>query len=92
MRRSMSDWFSCSLSFLLRARQKTAHFRISRMRQKLLGVAACDHRASFGVEEHAVVADRENTCQLVGDDNNGSAEAVAQFKNQVVEKTGADRV
>ena len=55
------------------------------MRQEILRVAAGGHRSCFGVEEHAVVADRENACEFMGHDN-GGAQAVAQLQDQLVKQ------
>ena len=62
------------------------------MGQKLLGVAAGDHGPRFRVEKHAVVADGKDARQLMGDDHDCGAEAVAQLQDQIIEQARADRI
>src|SRR5258706_2137632 len=54
--------------------------------------AMADRGLGLGVEEHAVVADREQAGQLVADQDHGCAEAVAQLQDEFVEATRRDRV
>src|SRR6184192_1796662 len=74
------------------AREELPHARVGRAREQLLRRAGGDHRTAFGVEEDAVVGDREDARELMGDDHDGRAEALAQLEDQLVEPAGADRV
>ena len=53
---------------------------------QFLRVAAGGHRARLHVEEDAVVADGEDAGQLVRDDDDRRAEAVAQLQDELVEE------
>ena len=74
-------------------RQEAAHRRDRRSgRAAPSGRPLRDHRPRLDVEEDAVVADGEDARQLVRDDDDRRAEAVAQLEDQVVEQARADRV
>ena len=57
-----------------------------------LGVAQGNLRFGFRIEKHAVVADRKNARQLVGDHDDRGAEAVAQLEDQIVQQPRANGV
>src|SRR5262245_57356611 len=81
--------------FLRRLRaagQKAAHIGIGRVIAQFLRVAAGGHRARLHVEEDAVVADGEDAGQLVRDDDDRRAEAVAQLEDELIEEARADRI
>ena len=63
-----------------------------RIGQELLGVTAGDHGPGFRVEKHAVIADRKDARQLMGDNHNRRAQAFAQLQDQIVEQARADRI
>src|SRR5262245_47086417 len=64
--------------------------RISGGFQQLARAALRAHGAGIGVEENRVVADGKDARQLVGDDHERGAEAVAQLENQLIEVAGTD--
>src|SRR5262245_55842356 len=74
------------------ARQKLPHIRVGRIRQQIARVALGPHGARVGVEKHRVVRDGEDTLQLVRDDHEGGAEAVAQLEDQFVQVARTDRI
>src|SRR5439155_9261500 len=74
------------------AGEELPHAWVGRACQELLRRARGDHRAALGVEEDAVVRNREDAGKLVRDDHDGRAEALAQLEDQVVEPKGADRI
>src|SRR5262249_2939084 len=51
-----------------------------------------EQRLRLGVEEDALVGDREDARELVRHDDEGSLQAGAQLEDQVVEQARADRV
>src|SRR5690242_18598153 len=73
-------------------REELAHGGIRRVREQLARRPRRADRATLGVEEDAVVADREDARELVGDDDDRGAEAVAQLEDQVVEAARADGI
>jgi hypothetical protein len=62
------------------------------MSQKLLGIAARNHRCAFGVEKYTVVGDPENARKLMCDDNDGRAQIVANLEDEIIEQTGGDGI
>ncbi len=46
----------------------------------------------LGIEKNRIGADGKNARQLVGDDNNGRAQRIAQTDDQIVQQPGADRI
>src|SRR5512139_2158855 len=66
------------LRLVCAAREEAAHGRLVGLVAQRLRVAVGDGGARLDVEEDAVVADGEDAGQLVGDDDDGGAEAVAQ--------------
>ena len=56
------------------------------IRQQVFGIAARDLLARLGVEEDAIVTDRKDTSEFVGDDHNGRAQTVAQLEYQLVKQ------
>src|SRR5579875_225741 len=77
---------------VLAAPQEAAHRRVLAVVAQLARRAVGDDRVALGVEEDAVGADREDARQLVGDNDDRRAEAVAQLEDQVVEPPRADRI
>src|SRR5437867_10584806 len=59
--------------------------RVGRMREELLRSARRDHRPAVGVEEDAVVGDREDARQFVRDHDDGRPQAVAQLEDELVQ-------
>src|SRR5262245_49941518 len=76
----------------LAARQKLADALMRRMRQELARRASGADRAHGGIEVDGGVANREDARELVRNDDEGRAEAVAQLDDEVVEPTRRDRV
>src|SRR5689334_4086136 len=72
--------------------QKVLHPRVRRVREELARRPRGGDRPALGVEEDAVVADREDARQLVRHHHDGGAQAVAQLEDQVVEPARADRI
>src|SRR5208282_1659022 len=62
------------------------------MRKQFLWISTCNLNPRVRVEEHAAIANRENTGQLMSDDHDGGAETVAQLEYQLVKQAGADRI
>src|SRR5271157_4515003 len=62
------------------AKQEIAHLRVRAFVAQLSGIALGNHRFGIGVEEHRVVADGEYAGELVSDDRDGGAQAVAQLQ------------
>src|SRR5262245_42273021 len=73
-------------------REELAHARVRRVGQQLPRRTHRADRVRRRVEEHAVVADREDARQLVRDDDDGRPEAVTQLDDQLVEPPRGDRV
>src|SRR5512133_2523255 len=57
--------------------EKLLHRRVVDLGQKLLRIPLGDHSFALRVEEHRVVADGENAGELVRDDDDRGAQAVA---------------
>src|SRR5262249_51121513 len=74
----------------LEAVEELASFGVRRIRQQLPRGAARHDRARLGVEQDAVVAERENARQLVRDHHDGHPQALAQVCNQLVEPARRD--
>ena len=51
-----------------------------------------NRRLRLGIQENAVIGDREQAGQFMADDDDGGAETVPQLKDQIVEPAGGDRV
>ena len=80
------------LRLLGAARQEAAHGGLVGMVTQFLRIAVRDRGARLDVEEEAVVADGEDAGQLVGDDDDGGAEAVAQLEDEVVEQARGNKL
>ena len=74
------------------AQQEVAHLRVGAFVPEFPGVALGDHRLGVGIQEDRVVADGEDAGELVSDDGDGGAQAVAQLEDQVVEQPRADGI
>src|SRR5882672_4391580 len=94
IRRRGSNWAGFDYAFGegLPAGQKLPHVWVGGILQKVARVALRPHRAGVCVEKDRVVADGEDALQLVTDDDERRAEAVAQLPDQLVKVAGADRV
>src|SRR6185437_7135451 len=69
--------------------EKATDLGIGGMVEKLFRRAAGDRRARLCIEKHAVVGDREDARQLVGDHHDGGTKAVTQLENEVVKQARA---
>src|SRR6266566_2149071 len=74
------------------ARQEAAHLEVRRVREEVPRRAVRDAGPRLRIEEDAVVPDREDARQLVRHDDDGRAEAVAKFEDEVIEEPGGYRV
>src|SRR5215469_231225 len=70
---------------VLAAGEETVDYRIVAVGEQLVRIAVGDHRAALGVEKDAVVANGEDTRELVRDDHDRRTETIAQFQDQIVE-------
>src|SRR5204862_7377066 len=77
---------------LLAPREERVYPRVRRLREELARRARGDDRPAVGVEEDAVVGDREDARELVRHDDHRRTEAVPELQDQIVEAAGADRV
>ena len=66
--------------------------KLAKSLEELPGGALGDHGALLRVEEDRVAPDGEDAGQLVGDDDHGRPQAVAQLEDQLVEAARVDRV
>src|SRR5882762_8860457 len=81
-----------SVAAFLPPRQEFTHPRIGRLRAQLPRRATRDHRAALGVEEDAIVGDREDARQLVRHHDDRRPEAVPELEDELVQAPRADRV
>src|SRR5215813_12256993 len=72
--------------------EKLLNLRVLTFGEEPLGVAQGNLRFGFRIEKYAVVANRKNARQLVGDHDDRGAEAVAQLEDQIVQQPRADGV
>src|SRR6267154_2246189 len=77
---------------LFAAGQEGAHPGILRSGEELFRVARGDDRLALVIEKYGVVTDGEDARELVCDDHDGGAQAVAQIEDEIVEPPRADRV
>src|SRR5438093_5573628 len=77
---------------LLAPREEYPHPWVARVREELARRPRGGDGAALGVEEDAVVADREDARQLVCHDDDRRAEAVPELEDQIVEPPRAHRV
>jgi len=59
---------------------------------ELAGISLGDDAARLLVEEDDTVADAHDAGQLMGDDDAGGAEGVANAQDELVQAAGGDRV
>src|SRR4051794_32338626 len=74
------------------AGEKVADALVRRMRQKLARRSARADRTYRRIEKDGIVADGEDARQLVRDDDERRAQAVAQLHDQLVQAARRDRV
>ena len=82
----------CNRQVAPAAGEKPLDHRVGGFGQYCFRIPCGDHSFADGVEEDGVVADGEDARQFVGHDDDGGAQAVAQFEDEVVEQPRADRV
>src|SRR5437667_452760 len=80
------------LGALLAPRQERTHPRVPGVREELARGPRGDDHPALGVEEDAVVADREDARELVRHDDHGRAQALPELEDQVVEPSRAHRI
>src|SRR6266478_201390 len=86
------SWWRSGFPVAPPAREEAMDVRVRWMGEQLAGVAPGAHGSCLGVEEDAVVGDREDARQLVRDDDHRRSEAVSQGEDELVEEARADRI
>src|SRR5208337_735295 len=72
--------------------EKSLYGRNIAMVAQFARIALRDHPARYPVEERGVVCDHEDAREVVRDDHNRGAQAVAELDDQFIEESGAYRI
>jgi hypothetical protein len=82
-------WYA---SVVVAAVEETSDLRVGAVIAQINGVAGRGHGSRLRIEKHAVIANGEDTRQLVSDDHDGCAQTVAELQDEPIEQVRADRI